>query len=116
HYDGRLAPARPAVDAWLADRTVRAVFGLDAHGPQALTGSLPEILVEVRVPTEKEVVAALLAGRFETAFEGRPVDPAGSRLRAAAGEAYRSARRAARRLAHALPISEETMKRLGRRW
>ncbi|MHC4861376.1 MAG: PHP domain-containing protein, partial [Planctomycetota bacterium] len=46
HYDGRLGPQRLAVDAWLADRQARAVFGLDAHGPEALRGALPEMLVE----------------------------------------------------------------------
>ena len=62
------------------------------------------------------MLAALREGSFRTSVEGKEVDPAGSALRSVAGSAYRRLRRAARRISLALPISERTRRRVGRRW
>jgi hypothetical protein len=93
---------------------LRATFGLDAHGGEALSGRLPEILLP---PTGEDPLAALRAGAWVTAVAGRPFDPlrpAG--VRALVGRGYRMVRRGARRLSHAVGVPEGVRKRVGRRW
>jgi hypothetical protein len=118
HYDGRLAPPAAVVDVWRSHPGVRAVFGLDAHGPEALDGRLPELRVDAVELTEGALLAALAAGRFATGLGGRRFEPGGAgagRWRSLAGGAYRRCRAAVRRLSYVLPLSEGTRRRWGRR-
>lgn len=114
HYDGRVAPWPGAVAAARGTPGVRATFGLDAHGPEALAGRLPEILLTAR---SGEPLDALRAGAWVTALAGRPLDPlrpAG--VRALVGRGYRALRRGARRIALAVGVPEGVRRRVGRRW
>lgn len=116
HYDGRLAP-QAAIVAACRQRNVRPFFGLDAHGAEALSGALPEMILDVEAHDETALLEALRVGRAVSAVEGKPFDSfAGGGLRALAGSGYRGLRRMARRVAYALPFSDETRKRIGRRW
>ena len=116
HYDGRIAPRPELVRAAEKAEGARATFGLDAHGAEAFTGSLPEMLIRASVPAVDEVLRALRAGDFENGFEGEPWDPRRRAFRRALGESYRQLRRAARRIGYALPFSDETRRRIGRKW
>jgi hypothetical protein len=116
HYDGRVAPPSANVAA-CREKGVRPLFGLDAHGAEALTGALPEMLLDVPALGEAALIEALREGRCETAIDGRALDPCSpGGLRSLAGSGYRGLRRLARRLACALPLSADTRKRLGRKW
>jgi len=116
HYDGRLAPSAAIVSA-CRETAARPLFGLDAHGAEALSGALPEMILDVDALEESPLLEALRDGRAETAVDGKPLnaDDGGS-LRSLAGSGYRGLRRFARRVACALPFSDETRKRIGRRW
>jgi hypothetical protein len=114
HYDGRVAPWPGAVAAVRAAPGVRATFGLDAHGEEALVGRLPELLLDA---SGGDPLDALRTGRYATAVAGRPFDPlrpAG--VRALVGRGYRAIRRGARRIALAVGVPEGVRKRVGRRW
>jgi hypothetical protein len=116
HYDGRLSGDPGALRAY-RDGDLAGTFGLDAHGPTAFAGRLPEIQIDARVPTEEELIAAVREGRFTTGIAGRPFDPRRQgRARAVFGAAYRGARRTAARLARTLPIPRRLRRRLGQRW
>ncbi len=116
HYDGRLAPPA-AIVAACRKTGGRSLFGLDAHGAEALSGALPEMILDVDALEEPALLEALRDGRAESAVDGKPFDAfAGGGLRALAGSGYRGLRRLARRVAYALPFKDETRKRIGRRW
>ncbi len=116
HYDGRLAPPARIVKA-CRKNGVSPLFGLDAHGAEALLGSLPEMILDTESLDEASLLAALREGRHVTAVAGRPFDGlSGVGLRSLAGAGYRGMRRFARRVAYTLPFSAETRKRIGRRW
>jgi hypothetical protein len=117
HYDGRVAPWPAAVAALRRAAGVRATFGLDAHGEEALAGRLPEVILDADSREEAVVVAALGDGRFETALAGRPLDALrGGGLRGLFGRGYRALRRGARRVALAVGVPAGIRKRVGRKW